>query len=91
MVIIDHTIYLEGIKSLLLDSSIFKKLLIDEDRWINYIINLESELKNKKKILKKNLIVFAPLELHPEFYMVILKYIKQSLTTLQNLDLFYQQ
>ena len=70
MVIIDHTIYLEGIKSLLSDSIIFTKLLIDEDRWINYIINLESTLKDRfkvlknEKILKKNLIVFLQLELH---------------------------
>ena len=31
------------------------------------------------------------LKLRQGFYMVILRYIKPSLTTLQNLDLFYQQ
>ena len=45
----------------------------------------------KKKIQKNNLIVFAQLELGQGFYMVILRYIKRSLATLQKLDLFYQQ
>ena len=42
------------------------QLPIDNDNWINYIINVESELKHRSKILKnedkiqkKNLIVVA--------------------------------
>ena len=98
VVITDRTKYLEGIKSLLLDSSKFIQLPIDEDKWINYIVNLESKLKDRFKVLKneekfqkQNLIVFAQLELCQGFYMIIVRYIKRSLTTLQNLDLFYQQ
>ena len=52
MVIIEFTKYLEVIKSLLLDSSKFMQLSIDEDKWINYyiiIINLESKLKDRFK------------------------------------------
>ena len=66
--------------------------------WINYIINLDSKLKFRFKVLKneeknseKTLIVFAPLELRLAFYKEILKYIKQSLATTRNFDLFYQQ
>ena len=33
--------------------------------------------------MKKNLIVFAQLELHPAFSIVVLMYIKQLLTALQ--------
>ena len=44
--------------------------------------NIEKEEKIKKKRFKKNLIGFAHFELHPGFYLVILKYIKQSLTIL---------
>ena len=44
--------YLEGIKSLLLDSSKFIQLPIDEVKWINYIVNLESQLKDRFKVLK---------------------------------------
>ena len=98
VVITDRTKYLEGIKSLLSDSSKFMQLPIDEDKWINYIVNLESKLKDRFKVLKneekfqkQNLIVFAQLELCQGFYMIIVRYIKRSLTTLQNLDLFYQQ
>ena len=98
VVITESTKYLEGIKSLLLDSSKFMQLPIDEDKWINHIINLESKLKDRLKLLKNEqkmseeyLIVFAQLELRPAFCVVVLKYIKQSLTTLQNFDLFYQQ
>ena len=52
MVITDRTKYLEGIKSLLSDSSKFMQLLIAEGKWINYIINLESKLKDRFKVLK---------------------------------------
>ena len=74
-VITGRTKYLEGIKSLLSDSSKFMQLPVDEGKWINCIINLESKLKDRFKVLKN----------------VILKYIKQSLTTLRNIDQFYQQ
>ena len=49
VVITDRTKYLEGIKSLLLDSSKCIQLPIDED---NYIANLESKLKDRFKVLK---------------------------------------
>ena len=52
VVITDHTKYLEGIKSLLLDSSKFAQLPIDESIWINYIINMQNKLKDRFKILK---------------------------------------
>ena len=94
----DRTKYLEEIKSLLSDSSKFMQLPVDEGKWKNYIINLESKLKdrfkvlkNEEKIQKKSLIVYAQLELALALYIVILKYIKQLLTTLPNFDLFYQQ
>ena len=98
MVITDRTKYSEGIKSLLLDCHKFMQLPIDEGKLINYIINLESKLKNCFKVIKneekfseKKFDGIAPLELRPEFYPVILKYIKQSLTKLLNFHLFYQQ
>ena len=40
VVITDRNKYLEGIKSLLLDSSKFIHFPIDEDKWINYIATL---------------------------------------------------
>ena len=96
MVVTERTKYLEEIKSLFSNSSKFIQLRIDEGKWINYIINLQNKLKdsfkvpkNEEKISEKDLIVLAQLELHLAFYMVILKYIEQSLTTLRNL--FYQQ
>ena len=52
VVITDRTKYLEEIKSLLLDSSKFMQLPIDEDELINYIVNLESKLKDRFKVLK---------------------------------------
>ena len=52
MVITDRTKYLEGIKSLLSDSSKFIQLPIDQSKWINYIINLENKLKDRFKVLK---------------------------------------
>ena len=52
VVITDRTKYLKGIKSLLLDSSKFIQLPIDEDKWINYIINLKSKPKDRFKVLK---------------------------------------
>ena len=47
VVITDRTKHLEGVKSLLSDSSKFTQLPIDEVKWINYIINLESKLKDR--------------------------------------------
>ena len=65
---------------------------------IDYIIHLENKLKdrfkvlkNEEKIQKSYLIVLVQLKLRLAFYTVILKYLKQSLTTLQNFDLFYEQ
>ena len=52
VVITDRTKYLEGIKSLLLDSSKLMQLPIYEDKWISYINNLESKLKDRFKVLK---------------------------------------
>ena len=52
VVITDRTKYLEEIKSFLLDSSKFMQLPIDEDELINYIVNLESKLKDRFKVLK---------------------------------------
>ena len=52
VVITDRTKYLYGIKSLLSDSSKFIQLLIDESKWINYIINLENKLKDCFKIFR---------------------------------------
>ena len=46
-----RTKYLEGIKSLLSDSSKFMQLPTDEGKWINYIINSETTLKDCFKIL----------------------------------------
>ena len=52
VVITDRTKYLEGIKSVLLDSSKFIQHPIDEDKWINCIVNLESKLKDRFKTIK---------------------------------------
>ena len=86
IVITDPTKYLEGINSVLSDSCKFMPLPIDEGKWLNCIINLENKLKDRFKVLKneekfqkKNLIIFAQLELSLAFYMVILKYIKQMI------------
>ena len=52
VVIIDRTKYLEGIKFLLFDRCKFIHPPIDEDKWINYIVSLESKLKDRFKVLK---------------------------------------
>ena len=52
VVITDHTKYLEGIKSLLSDSSKFMQLPIEEAKWINHTANLESKPKDRFKVLK---------------------------------------
>ena len=53
-VITDCTKYIEGIKSLLLDSSKLLELANGEDKWINYIVNLESSLKDPFKVIKND-------------------------------------
>ena len=85
------------IRSLLSDSAKFMQLISGEDKWINHIINLESKLKDRFKLLENEnklsggkLVVFAQLSLLPAFYTVISKYIKQSLITLANFNQFYQ-
>ena len=72
MVITDHTKYVEGIKSLLSDSSKFLQLPIDEDKQINYIINLKIKfkdhfkvLKNEEKISEKEFDSICPVETTP--------------------------
>ena len=52
VVITERTVYLEGIRPLLLDGRKFMQLPIDEDKWRNYIINLESKVKDCFKVLK---------------------------------------
>ena len=52
MVFTESTKYLDRIKSLLSGSNKFMQLPIDGDKWINYIINLKSKLKNRLKVLK---------------------------------------
>ena len=52
VVITDRIKYLERLKSLLLDSSKVIQLPINEDKWINYIVNLESKLKDRFQVLK---------------------------------------
>ena len=42
---------MEGMKSLLSDSSKFMQHPTDEGKWKNYIINLESKLKDRFKVL----------------------------------------
>ena len=85
------------IQSLLSDSAKCMQLISGEDKWINHIINLESKLKGRFKLLENEnklsggkLVVFTQLSLLPAFYTVISKYIKQSLITLPNFNLFYQ-
>ena len=69
-----------------------------EGKLIDYIIHVENKLKDRFKVLKNEekvqksyLIVFVQLKLRSAFYTAILKYLKQSLTTLRNFDLFYEQ
>ena len=73
-------------------------LPVDKGKWTNYIVDLESKLKDRFKVLKneeniseKEFDSICPVGTTPEFSTVVLTYIKQSLTTLQNFDLFYQQ
>ena len=52
MVITDRIKYLGGIKILLSDSSKIIQLPIDEDKWINNIINLVNKVKGRFKVLR---------------------------------------
>ena len=91
--------YLGGIKTLLLDDSNFIQLTIDEDKWINYIVNLESKLKDRFKVLKnegknseKEFDSICPVGTTPGILYGNPKVHKTvDNNTHRNLDLFYQQ
>ena len=53
-VISDRKNYLKGIKSLLSDNTKFIPLNIDQNKWLNYIVNLEKKLKEHFKTLEKD-------------------------------------
>ena len=72
------------------------QMAINKDKWIDYIINLESKLKDcfnyfkmRSNFQKENLMVFSQLAVLLEYCTVISKYAKQSLTVLPNFDLFF--
>ena len=54
LVITDRENYLKGIKSLLSDNTKFIPLIIDQNKWLNYIVNLEKKLKEHFKTLKRD-------------------------------------
>ena len=90
VVITDRTKYLEGIKSLLSDSSKFI--------WLNCIINLENKLKDCLKVLKNEETIsekefdnICPVGTTPDILYGNPKVHEQSLTTLRNFELIYQQ
>ena len=96
--IIDCTKYLEGIISLLLDSSKFIQLSIDESKWINYIINLKSKLKdcfkvlkNKEKISEKQFDSISLVGTTPIILYGNPKVHKTVVNNTPKFDLFYQQ
>ena len=98
MVITGRTKYLEGIKSLLSDSSKFMELPIGEGKWINYIVNLESKLKgrlkvlkNEKKLLEKEFDSVCPVGTTPGILCGNLKVHKTVVNNAPKFDLFYQQ
>ena len=98
VVITDRSKYLEGIKSLLLDSSKFMQLPIDEGKWINYIVNLESKLKgrlkvlkNEEKLLEKEFDSVCPVGTTPGILYGNLKVHKTVVNNAPKFDLFYQQ
>ena len=98
VVITDCTKYLEGIKSLISDSSKFAQLPIDESKWVSCIINLENKLKdpfkilkNEEKISEKELDSISPVGTTSGILYGSPKVHKQSLIILLNFDLFYQQ
>ena len=98
VVITDRTKYLEGIKSLLSDSSKFMPLPTDEGKWLNCIINLENKLKDCLKVLKNEETIsekefdnICPVGTTPDILYGNPKVHEQSLTTLRNFELIYQQ
>ena len=54
VVIADRENYLKGIKSLLSDNTKFIPLNIDQNKWLNYIVNVEKKLKTHFKTLEKD-------------------------------------
>ena len=54
VVITDRENYLKGIKSLLSDNTKFIPLNIDQNKWLNYIVNLEKKLKEHFKTLERD-------------------------------------
>ena len=98
VVVTGGTKYLEGIKSLLSDSSKFMELPIDEGKWINYIVNLESKLKgrlkvlkNEQKLLEKEFDSVCPVGTTPGILYGNLKVHKTVVNNAPKFDLFYQQ
>ena len=53
VVITDCENYLKGIKSLLSDNTKFIPLIIDQNKWLNYIGNLEKTLQEHFKTLER--------------------------------------
>ena len=45
---------MKGIKSLLSDNTKFIPLNIDQNKWLNYIVNLEKKLREHFKTLKRD-------------------------------------
>ena len=96
--ITDRENYLKGIKSLLSHNTKFMPLNIDQNKWLNYIVNLEKKLKEhfktsereKTKYPRMSLKVFA-LSAHAlVFCMVNLKSTKLCLIAFLNFDQFYR-
>ena len=54
VVITDRENYLKGIKSLLPDNTKYIPLNIDQNKWLNYIVNVEKKLKEHFKTLEKD-------------------------------------
>ena len=54
VVITDRENYLKGIKSLLSDNTKFIPLNIDQNKWLNYIVNLEKKLQEHFKTLERD-------------------------------------
>ena len=51
--ITDRENYLKGIKTLLSDNTKFVPLNIDQNKWLNYIVNLEKKVKEHFKTLER--------------------------------------
>ena len=54
VVITDRENYLKGIKSLLSDNTKFMPLNIDQNKWLNYIVNVEKKLKEHFETLERD-------------------------------------